>query len=102
MASATSVPALFDGVQVVHSAERENHMLSCGMHRRVSGAGASKPVLLDQRIKNKSAVNAAQHSAACGVVRSRFRDHESFTFLASHLHTSCIGLHDYSSANVTT
>ena len=55
-------------------------MLSCGMHRRVSGAGAGKPVLLDQRIKNKSAVNAAQHGAACGVVRSRFRDHESFTF----------------------
>ena len=44
MASATSAPALFDGVQVVHSAEREDNMLSCGMHRRVSGAGAGKPV----------------------------------------------------------
>jgi hypothetical protein len=93
MANATSAPALFDGVQVVHSAEREDHALSCGMHRRVSRAGAGKPVLLDQRIKNQSAVDAAQHSTVCGVIRSRFRDHESFAFLASHLPTSCIGWH---------
>ena len=90
MASATSAPALFDGVQVVHSAEREDHALSCGMHRRMSRAGPGKPVLLDQRIKNQSAVDAAQHSTVCRVIRSRFRDHESFAFLASHLPTSCM------------
>ncbi len=77
-------------------------MLSCDMQRRVSRAGAGKPVLLDQRIKDQAAVDAAQHSAVCGVIRSRFSDHESFAFFASHLFHLLLGLHDFSSANVTT
>jgi hypothetical protein len=95
MASATSAPALSGGVQVVHSAEREGRVLSSGMQRRVSRAHARKPVLLDQRIKNQSAVDAAQHRAVCGVIRSRFGDHESVAFLASHLSHLLLELHDF-------